>query len=668
MNAVIKTLLIASVSFSAWADKTIVMELYNDKGLMGKQITKVPDEQNISATTELSWNNRRLTMEESYRLNEKGFPVEITVKGISAFGAPVDEHFEVKDGVAKWYSRADDGSAKIKDNQFYVPVDGLNNAAMVRAMMKASFNQIDLFPTGRAQLQKVTSTQVEKDGEKKEVTLYAISGLNLTPQFLWFDSEGYLFSMALGGFIKGIREGWGLDTFDSLKTISEQAEEDYYADLSKQLTIKLDKALLIKDANVVDVVNKKVLKGYDVLISDKKIIKVAERINPPKNSRVVNAKGKTLIPGLWDMHGHVSKTQGFNYLAAGVTSIRDIGNSPENIENVEKLWGGSYLGTHLYKSGFIDKQSEYSAGNGITVNSLQEAKDAVDWYADRGYIQIKTYSSMDPAWMKELADHIHKRGLRLSGHIPAFMSAEQAVEAGFDEIQHINMLFLNFLGGDKIDTRQRLRFSLIGEKAKDLDLNSKEVQDFVQMLADKGIEVDLTVSTFNSLLLSRDRQIDPEYAAIADHLPPLFQRGLKTATMKIDSPEMDASYKAAGDALLKMTKLLFDKGVPIIPGTDMFTGFTLMRELELYAKAGIPTIDVLRIGSLESARVVGKADHTGSITEGKYADLVLIDGDPVKDMADLRKAALVIKGDEAYQPEKIYQALGVKPFAKAIDL
>jgi len=667
----IKQFILAGVvlfTSNLYASQTLVLELYNDKGLMGKQITTIPDNQQLSSKTELSWNNRRLTMDESYRLNDKGFPIEVKVKGISAFGAPVDEHFEVKDGVAKWYSRADDGDTDIQDNQFYVAVDGMNNSAMVKALLNSPFKQIELFPSGRAQLHEVTKTKIAKNGQSQDVYLYAISGLNLTPQFLWFDDQGHLFSMAIGGFVKGIREGWGLDTFEKLKALSEKAEHDYYADLSARLTRKVKQPILIKNANVVDVENRKVMKGYDVLVNDKTIQQVAQSIVAPKNAKVIDATGKTLIPGLWDMHGHLSKTDGFNYIAAGVTSVRDIGNSPDNMENVEKLFANGYLGTHIYKSGFIDKQSEYSAGNGITVNSLEEAKKAVDWYADRGYIQIKTYSSMDPKWMKALAEHIHKRGLRLSGHIPAFMSAEQAVEAGFDEIQHINMLFLNFLGGDKIDTRQRLRFSLIGEKAKDLDLNSKPVQDFVEMLAEKGIEVDLTVSTFNSLLLTRDKEIDPEYAAIAAHLPPLFQRGLKTATMKIDTPELDASYKAGGEALLKMTKLLFDKGVPIIPGTDYFTGFTLLRELELYAMAGIPTIDVLRIGSLDSARVVGKADHTGSITQGKYADLVLIDGDPVNDISELRKASLVIRGDKLYQPEKIYEAIGVKPFAPATAL
>ena len=255
--------------------------------------------------------------------------------------------------------------------------------------------------------------------------------------------------------------------------------------------------------------------------------------------------------------------------------------------------------------------------------------------------------------------------MRLSGHIPAFMTAAQAIEAGFDEVQHINMLFLNFLADDTVDTRKLLRISLVGDGAKDLDLQSKEVQDFIDMLLEKGTEVDLTVSIISSLLTARDKQYDPEYQDIAEHLPPLFQRAIKTAILNIDTPEKDKAYRESAKAFLKLTKLLFDKGVAIIPGTDRFTGFTLLRELEVYAKAGIPPLDVIRIGSLGSAEVVGADTKTGSITVGKYADLVLIDGDPIKDMAELRKASLVIQGDKLFQPELIYKEMGVKPFAKA---
>ena len=425
---------------------------------------------------------------------------------------------------------------------------------------------------------------------------------------------------------------------------------------------------MIRNANVIDVVGKTTLENHDVLVENKTIIKVAKNIDAPANTRIIDGTGKSLIPGLWDMHGHLSKTDAFTYLPAGVTSVRDIGNSPENMEEIELLYRNELLGTHIYKSGFIDRESEYSAGNGFTVKTLDEAKEAVDWYAERNYLQIKTYSSFDPSWVPEFADYVHGKGMRLSGHIPAFMSAQQAIDAGFDEIQHINMLFLNFLAGDKLDTRQILRFSLVGDEAYKLDLSSPEVTAFIDDLVEKDIEVDLTVSTFRSLLLTRDRQMDAEYADIADHFPPSFRRGMMTATMKMEDEAMAERYQKSADALMKMTKLLFDRGVPIIPGTDYFTGFTVLRELELYAMSGIPEIDVLRIATLNSAKVVGQDAATGSITEGKYADLVLIDGNPLEDITLLRKATLVIQGDKMFQPEAIHNAIGVIPFAEATPL
>ena len=372
------------------------------------------------------------------------------------------------------------------------------------------------------------------------------------------------------------------------------------------------------------------------------------------------------MPGLWDMHGHLSKNDGLLNIAAGVTSVRDIGNNHDNIMEIDRLFNSDELiGNHVYRAGFFDKQSEYSAG--LSVNSLAEAHEKIDWFADNGYLQIKIYSSIDPKWVAPIAEHAHHRGMRLSGHVPAFMTAQQAVDAGFDEIQHVNMLFLNFLAGTEVDTRTQLRFSLVGEKAASLDLTSKPVKDFIKLLADNQITIDPTVATFRSLLLGKNKQVDPEFAMVADHLPPGVVRQLKGAVMNV-SAEMQPVYQQSADALVTMVKVLFDAGVPIVPGTDNIAGFTLHRELELYAKAGIPPLDVLRIASLEPARLVGAAHYSGSITAGKNADLLVIDGDPTKNISDIRKVALVFKGSHYYKPDELYPVVGVKPFTTSLTL
>jgi hypothetical protein len=652
----------------ATAEEVFTTDLYNDKGLAGKIVTTVGDDRSQSVDFKLEWNNRRVSINEQYQLDERGIPVSVVIEGISAFGAPVKESYEWSDGHARWQSRSDEGQSRIKENRFYVSVDGIDTDIMVRALLRAPGQEIDLLPSGRVRLTEIRKASIEKGDESKEVTLYAISGLDLTPTFLWCDDSGRLFALNIGGFLKAIREGWGLENFEKLKVLADESENRYYKDLSTKLTHKLTTPLLIRNTRVVDVVGRTALEGHDVLVENETITQVAKDIQAPANAKVIDGSGKTLIPGLWDMHGHLSKTDAFTYLPAGVTSVRDIGNSPENMEEIEQLYRTELLGTHVYKSGFIDRESEYSAGNGFTVKTLDEAKEAVDWYAKRNYLQIKTYSSFDPAWVKEFAAYVHGKDMRLSGHIPAFMSAQQAIDAGFDEIQHVNMLFLNFLAGDRLDTRQRLRFSLVGDEAYKLDLQSPEVTAFIDDLVEKDIEVDLTVSTFFSLLLTRDRQMDAEYAAIADHLPPNFRRGLMTATMHIEDEAMDERYQKSAQALLAMTKLLFDRGVPILAGTDYFTGFTVLRELELYAMAGIPTIDVLRIATLNAAKVVGQEAKTGSINEGKYADLVLVDGNPLEDITTLQKATLVVQGDRIYQPAAIYSAIGVIPFVEATGL
>jgi imidazolonepropionase-like amidohydrolase len=123
----------------------------------------------------------------------------------------------------------------------------------------------------------------------------------------------------------------------------------------------------------------------------------------------------------------------------------------------------------------------------------------------------------------------------------------------------------------------------------------------------------------------------------------------------------DARYRESQLATLKMTKLLYDSGVPIVAGTDGLPGFTLHRELELYAQAGISASDVLRIATLGAARVARRDRELGSITPGKLADMVLVEGDPAKRIGDVRRTSLVIKDGAFYEPAALYKALGIKP-------
>ncbi|NVJ66703.1 MAG: amidohydrolase family protein [Gammaproteobacteria bacterium] len=623
----------------------------------------------IDAKLKMGWNNRRIETEENIETNEQGFIVKQQIKGISAFGAPIDENFSFKDGKAVWKSLNEAGEAASAGDEFYVPINGTGvaNTLLVQALVKDPDNKIDLLPAGSASLVKLDSVTLDNGTEKKKVHLIGIAGFGFTPNFAWYDDDYNFFATDGGGWFGVIPEGWGREHLEQLSEIQKRADNDYLKDLAQKLTLTQDGVIQIINANYVDVENGKLVEDVGIMIRDGKIFALGKAMPRIAVNKTIDAKGKTLIPGLWDMHGHLQKSDGLLNIPAGVTNVRDMGNTHDNILDIERMSeANEIMGGDVYRSGFMDRESPYAMKMGKTVDSLESAKAAVDWYAENGYPQIKTYSSMEPEWVKPLAEHIHSKGMRLSGHIPAFMTAEEAVDAGFDEIQHINMLFLNFLGKG-VDTRQRLRFTLVGEKAGELDLESKEVADFIAKLKAKGTVIDATLSVFKSLLQAKAGQINPEVVEIYDHLPVTVARNFKTAILDIKDDERDA-YNKSTDALGAMVKKLHDGGVQVVPGTDGIAGFTLHQELLGYADAGISNADVLKLATIDSAHVVGAGETNGSIAVGKQADLVFVDGNPLEDMQAIRKIALVIKGQNIYKPDEIYQAIGVKPFTESMEI
>ena len=126
-------------------------------------------------------------------------------------------------------------------------------------------------------------------------------------------------------------------------------------------------------------------------------------------------------------------------------------------------------------------------------------------------------------------------------------------------------------------------------------------------------------------------------------------------------PGKEAAYAQALPGLMRMLKVLHDGGVTLMPGSDGFAGYSLHRELELYAQAGIPNAEVLRIATLVPARVLGVEKDRGTITPGKLADMVLVDGDPLKDMSHIRRVWRTLKGGQVFDPAALEQALGMNP-------
>jgi imidazolonepropionase-like amidohydrolase len=209
------------------------------------------------------------------------------------------------------------------------------------------------------------------------------------------------------------------------------------------------------------------------------------------------------------------------------------------------------------------------------------------------------------------------------------------------------------------------RFYLVAKKTADLDFDSKPVQDFIALLAKKQIVIDPTLATFE-FLHQRQGELSPIVADVADHLPPDIQRSRRVGEMDIPDDATAALYTKSFDKLVEFVGRMYKAGVPIVAGTDEISGFTLQRELELYVKAGITPAQVLQIATWNGAKYTRTTADRGSVTVGKRADLILVDGDPTRDIADIRKVALVIKQGKAYYPSEIDEALGIKPFAEPV--
>src|SRR5215468_3871117 len=240
------------------------------------------------------------------------------------------------------------------------------------------------------------------------------------------------------------------------------------------------------------------------------------------------------------------------------------------------------------------------------------------------------------------------------------MIASQFVEDGADELQHINFIFLNFLADKVQDTRTPERFTAVGANAAKLDLDSKEVKDFINLLLQHHTTVDVTMAAFEGMFNGRPGKVSPDFAPILTRLPAQVQRGAYSGGLPVTA-ETDQLYQDSYAAMLRMTKKLYDAGVPILAGTDALVGLMLHRELELEVKAGIPPAKALQIATWNAASLLKEQDSLGSIAPGKTADLYLVEGDPTTNISDIRHSRLVMKNGVIFHCDQVSAAIGVKP-------
>ncbi|HZP67634.1 MAG TPA: amidohydrolase family protein [Rudaea sp.] len=617
-------------------------------------------------------NGRGPELKEEFKLDPDGNFVRYHVVGTSELGAPVDESFTRDGNKAAWTSTSDKGEQEVFGPALYTPLSGTPEAFSVAlgALAKRSDGRLPLVPSGVMTERKLVVAEVANGGEKKNVQLVALTGIGFTPTFLWTTVEPSpkLFAFIFPGYLQMLPEGWESNGA-ALETQQKAAEKDLLVSMHARLAHPLAGKTLIRNARIFDSEKATLGPPSDLLLEDGRIIAISNAGEEKRKAEhVVDAGGRVLLPGLFDMHAHTFFWEGGLHLAAGVTTIRDMGNDNATLQQlIAQEEAGNLLSPHVVPAGFIEGESPHAARSGFVIKNLDEAKHAVDWYHEHHYPQIKVYNSFPKEILAETTAYAHSKGMRVSGHIPVFLRARDAVNDGYDEIQHINQVLLNFLVDDKTDTRTPERFYLPAEKVAGLDFDGKDVQDFIAFLVRHKTVVDPTLTTFN-FIQQRDGEMSQAYASVADHMPPDVRRGFLQGTMKMPDEATVERYRKSYAKMIEFTGRMYRAGIPLVAGTDQLAGFTLQREFELYVQAGLTPAQVLQIATYNGAKYARVLDDRGVVMQGKRADLILVDGDPTQNIADIRNVALVVKGDKAYYPSEIYEALGIKPFAKPLKV
>jgi len=660
---------LASLLISTWQPVVVAASgpqalrytISSNGSVAGSEVdTYLPDGR-VECRFEFNDRGRGPKISANYTLDANGLPQRVDETGNDYLKAPVDEHFEIKDGIAHWKSTTEDGHAPA--GGFYISNNGAaaETGFLVAAIEKTHGAPLELFPAGEARLERLTDITLEDHGQKMHVTDYGITGLSYEPQTVWLDDDHRLFAIP-GTWFAFLREGWE-KTNDQLYAIDVKMRDERYARLAKDLARHPAHAVAIEHVRLFDSEQATVREDQTVVVSGDHFTAVgpSSSVHAPADAERIDGTGKTILPGLFDMHAHAQAGDGILNVASGVTGVRDMGNDIEELQHLQDRWqNGTAIGPRVWKSGIIDGRGPFQVPTGLYADSAAEAAAAVNRYADLGYIQIKLYSSLKPELVPGIATLAHSRGLRLSGHIPNGITASTFVEDGADEIQHINFIFLNFLASKVKDTRTPERFTAVGDNAAKLDLQSKPVNDFIQLLLDHHTTVDVTLATFEGMFNERPGQVSPDFAPVLKRLPAQVQRGAYTGGLPVTA-ENDQLYKDSYKAMLNMTKRMYDAGVPILAGTDATAGIMLHRELELEVEAGIPAAKSLQIATFNAAKLLKQQKELGSIAEGKRADFLLVEGNPAEHISDIRRCRLVMKNGTLYNSGDLYKAMGIRP-------
>jgi imidazolonepropionase-like amidohydrolase len=628
---------------------------------------------------EISRDGESVVVKMDFKFTDRGSPVPLTatfrgaqdltpqafeIKGQTARPVSIDEAITVDAGKVQFRTRTKQSDSAAPTGPFFT-IRGYAPTTMQMLMVRywathGSPAQLATLPSGSVKVESRGRDTVRVGTKDEKLDRFTIEGLIWGRETLWFDANRKL--------VAAVTTDAEFDHFEAIRDGYESALGDFVgragadgmsalAEVSKGISGSRASTIAIVGGTLIDGTGAAPLADAAVVIRKGRILAVGPRskVRIPKHANIVDAHGKTILPGLWDMHAHFEQVEwGPIYLAAGVTTVRDCGNEIEFITAVrDAIAKGRGLGPRLLLAGIVDGTGTLTIGV-ERVDTPEQARMWTDRYHAAGFQQMKIYSSVKLEELKIVADEAHRLGMTVTGHVPEGLNAYQTIEAGQDQINHIEFI------ADIMHSPYPSEMSRI-EKMKataNLDLDSADAQKALLFLKEHHTVVDPTMALFEF------------YTATTAKPPATFEPGVNKVAPELAEQLTDVAPPTERSEIdekvfekeLAIVGALHRAGIPVVAGTDQTVpGHSLHREIELYVQAGFTPMEAIQAATIVPARAMGLDKESGTIENAKRADLILVNGNPLDDIHNIRNVEYVITGGTMYHTAELWQSVGFKP-------
>ncbi|HTB24720.1 MAG TPA: amidohydrolase family protein [Puia sp.] len=412
---------------------------------------------------------------------------------------------------------------------------------------------------------------------------------------------------------------------------------------------------ILEHINIINTLDGTVTKDQTIRIEDGLIKSISHRTGNDSKFTVYDCSGKFIMPGLWDMHIHDADDSSTRYeyvplfLANGVTGVRDMWGNKEMLKLRDEIKAGKFTGPRMIVgSPIIDGEKPFFRRS-LSAKTPEQGRHYVDSLKDAGYDFIKIYSLLREPVYLAIADECKKKSIPMEGHLPIEIGFEEAIDAGQRSFEH-NFNINRYLSRrekpslqwahDYLDTAHVVQATEFMVHTEPTGISQKDFylpDDVLDKMRTNRVAIVPTLTLMQGRGLSTMQMVKQtqglnylteDFVKYWEHQEPIFP------------PEFLKSFGAAA-------KFLMDKNVLILAGTDVnnpfcVPGFGLQQELINLRDAGLSNLQVIQTATINPARFLFMENVLGTVTEGKFADLLILDDNPLNDISNTQKIFAVI--------------------------